>query len=68
MTMEVRNQQCEQLLRDIGGILKRACPEGIGFALEIFTFGEGGDMFYVSNAGRGDMIECLRELIEKLES
>jgi hypothetical protein len=50
MRYEVRDEAVEKLLRDIGELLKRSCPPGYGFNLLIFTFGDGGNMFYISNA------------------
>ena len=62
---EVRNEAAEKMLRQIGNMLRDVCPPGIGFSLLIFTFGEGGDMFYSSNAQREDMIKAMQEFIEK---
>jgi len=61
---EVRNEEAERVLRNVGGMLGRIMPEDFGFALELFTFGPGGSMFYTSNARREDMIRMLREMIE----
>ena len=69
MQYEVRNPEIEVLLRDIGRRVKEACAEhGYLFALHIFSSGEGGDMFYVSSADRGDYINMLREFIQKFEA
>jgi hypothetical protein len=64
---EVRNAEVEVLLRDIGKIIGNRLPEGWGFTLLLFSFGEGGDLFYISNAQRDDMIRCMREFIAKQE-
>ena len=53
------------MLKEIGQLLRAACPEGYGFSLLIFTFGEGGNMFYTSNAQREDMIRAMQEFIQK---
>ena len=37
----------------------------VGFALLIFDFGEDGNLAWVSNAEREDMIKALQEFIEK---
>ena len=65
MKFEVRDQQAEKLLGDIGRILKRSMPDGYGFSLLVFTFGEGGNMFYTSSAQREDMIRVMQEFIAK---
>lgn len=69
--MEVRNPELENLLGEIGAILKIACEQHssterkYGFALLLFDFGEGGDLFYTSNAQREDMVRLMQEFIAK---
>lgn len=65
MRYEVRDEQAETVLNDIGQRLKAMMPEGYGFNLLLFTFGEGGNMFYISNAQREDMIRAMQEFIAK---
>lgn len=65
MRYEVRDEQAELMLNEIGKILKEVCPKGYGFNLLIFSFGEGGNMFYCSNAQREDMIRAMQEFIAK---
>ncbi|HEY4799532.1 MAG TPA: hypothetical protein VII99_10690 [Bacteroidia bacterium] len=64
---EVRNEEVEKLLSDIGRLLKETMPEGYGFALHILNYGEGGGMFYVSSMNREDYVKALREFIQKFE-
>ena len=33
MSFEVRNEQAEAMLKEIGQLLRSACPEGYGFSL-----------------------------------
>lgn len=65
MRYEVRDEKAEAMLKEIGTLLKAACPPGYGFSLLVFTFGEGGNMFYSSNARREDMIRAMQEFIAK---
>lgn len=65
MKFEVRDEEAEKVLRDIGLRLRSAMPPGYGFSLLIFSFGEGGNMFYTSNAQREDMIHAMQEFIAK---
>jgi hypothetical protein len=51
----------------VGRKLAEQLKPGVGFALLMFDFGEGGNLAYLSNAQRSDMIKTLREFIEKLE-
>jgi hypothetical protein len=72
---EVRNEEVEQKLREIGRMVKSAMPEGFGFTLMIFSYKGGyderdrplGSMFYMSSAERHTMIEAMREFIAKNE-
>lgn len=63
-TFNVRDEKAEKILKEIGGVLKDQMPEGYGFSLLIFPFGEGGGMFYISSAERADMIKAMEEFIE----
>ena len=65
MAFEVRDEKAEAMLKEIGQMLRKACPKGYGFSLLIFSFGEGGNMFYTSNAQREDMIRAMQEFIQK---
>ena len=64
-TFEVRNETIEGHLRQIGKTIARELPPGWGFTLLLFSFGEGGSTFYISNAQRADMIEAMKEFIER---
>jgi hypothetical protein len=57
--------QIRSQLNDIGHGIGERLPPGYGFLLLIFTFGEGGSMFYISNGEREDMMAAMREFIRK---
>jgi len=67
MEFEVRNEQVEQKLKEIGRLLNGAMPQGFGFTLLISSYGDGGSMFYLSSCERQDMINAMREFIAKHE-
>ena len=67
MKYEVRNEEIEKILVDIGHRIGSQMPKGYGFMLQIFSYGEGGDLFYISSAQRGDIINVMKEFIEKYE-
>lgn len=67
MRFEVRDEQAEKLLKEIGVLLRESMPKGYGFNLLVFNFGEGGNMFYTSNARREDMIRAMQEFIAKFQ-
>ena len=67
-SFEVRKAEVESLLKDVGDIigsaLKKHAP-GYGFTLMLFSYGEGGNMFYLSSADREDMIRAMDEFKQK---
>jgi len=64
---EVRHAEAEAKLKYIGDLLQSTMPKGFGFALLIFSWGKGGSMFYASNAERKELMEAMREFIQKFE-
>lgn len=60
--------ELEALARSIGRTLKVAMPEGVGFALLVFDYGEGGHLTYVSSARREDMVKAVKEWLELVEA
>lgn len=71
MAKKLTRQQLEKrtatLLADIVPYLKAEMPEGIGFALFMFDFGEKGNIAYASSAKREDMIKGVREWLAHVE-
>lgn len=62
---DVRNEIIEQLLKELGTTLATRMPEGWGFTLMLYSYGPGGDLFYISSARRDDMIRVMREFMAK---
>lgn len=60
--------ELEAYARQIAEALSEALPEGLGFALLLFNFGEGGNLAWISNARREDMVRALREQLARLEA
>lgn len=58
----------EQQAREIGVQIGEACPAGVGYALLVFDFGDDGNLAYVSNANRADMIRALEDLVKRLRA
>ena len=68
----VKDDAVTSMMRDIGGRIHSAIDKSThkgttGFALLIFEFGEGGALFYVSDAKRDDMVKAFKEFIAKQE-
>lgn len=61
---EERNSEIEELLKELGIMLRKYVPSGFGFSLLIFEYNEGS-LFYISSAQREDMIKTMVEFIEK---
>jgi hypothetical protein len=51
-------------LQEIGGQIGDQLGPGKGFALFLFDFGEGGNLFYISNGTRDDVLTTLSEWIQ----
>lgn len=67
-TPQDERRALEEANRLIADMVSDLLPEGVGFALMLFHFGEGGFMSYVSNARREDMIRALEEQLERFRS
>ncbi len=65
---QVKNAGVEAKLKEIGHIIGDQMPEGFGFTLLMFDYGEGGGMFYMSSAKREDMIKAMKEFINRQET
>lgn len=63
---EVRDEYIEERLKSLGHFIEDLLKDsGYGFSLLIFSFGEGGNMFYMSNAERDGVIKAMKEFIAK---
>ena len=65
--MQEFNEQVEFALRETAEFIKAdgRLPIGMGFMLLMFDFGEGGNMFYISDAQRDDVLKAMQEFIDK---
>lgn len=61
------NEQVEFALRETADFIQAdgRMPSGMGFALLMFDFGENGNMFYIANANRDDVLNAMQEFINK---
>ena len=66
--MRASLEEVERKMQGIAAAVKALVPEGWGFAVLCFSYGENGFMNWVSNAQRDDMIKALREMADKLEN
>ncbi len=63
LSREELEATCSSLGRTIGEVI----PDGVGFAFILCDFGNEGNMAYLSNGNREDMIKMLREMATKIE-
>jgi hypothetical protein len=56
----VRNAEIEPILRELGDRIGGRLPEGWGFALFLVSYGEDGELFYISSAEREGMATAIR--------
>jgi hypothetical protein len=69
----VRHRGIEQTLRSLAQDIKPQVPDGFGFTLLIFSYGQtglsgegpAGSMFYISSAQRADMVKAMQEFIAR---
>ena len=63
------NELVKGKMQKIARKVDEELPNGYGFVVLTFNFGEGIDneMMYVSNANRQDIVKAMKEWIEKTE-
>jgi hypothetical protein len=62
---EVNNPEIKNTLQKMGGVIGGELPDGWGFALFLFSYGENGSMFYISSAQREDVQSALAEFLQR---
>lgn len=65
--MTEREEQTNNMLQEIMQEIKNKLPEGMGFALLAYEFGdkEGRRMLYASNSNREDVMKAMLEFVDK---
>jgi len=66
-------EELEEQSKELGRLIDIGLNHGtgqkkIGFALLIFDFGENGDLAYISNGRRENMIKAMQECIQKISN
>lgn len=61
-------EEAERKMQGIAKAVGEMIPNGWGFAVLCFSFGEEGFMNWVSNGEREDMVMALREMVTRLEN
>lgn len=65
--MTEREEQVNNMLQEIMQEIKNKLPEGMGFTLLAYEFGdkEGRRMLYASNSNREDVMKAMLEFVDK---
>ena len=65
--MTENEKQTNDILQDIMKDIKKKLPEGMGFTLLAYEFGdkEGRRMLYASNSNREDVMMAMLEFVDK---
>ena len=68
--MDELNEKVKSKMKIIAKKVDEELPKGYGFVVLAFNFGEGKDneMMHVSNADRLDIVEAMKEWIQKTEN
>lgn len=67
MNREQVEEKVKGKMQTIARKVKEELPKNWGFIVLTFEFGEKGQLVYVSDADRKDVIEVMKEFIEKTE-
>lgn len=60
--------ELETAVWEIGKVITRVVPPGVGFALILADFGAEGSFAYTANMDRGDFLRLLAEALAKLQA
>lgn len=65
--MTEREEKTNAVMQDIAKEIDQKLPEGMGFALLAYEFGEADNkkMLYVSNSNREDVLKAMLEFVNK---
>lgn len=66
--MENEEEIVKRKMQTIAHKVKEELPDGFGFVVLSFIFDNPGQMMYVSNANREDIVKAMKEWIEKTEN
>lgn len=68
MNQKELEEKVKEKMQDIARMIKSEIPKEFGFILLTFAHGsELGQMIYVSDSNREDVVNAMREFIEKTE-
>ncbi|HKP08321.1 MAG TPA: hypothetical protein VJU58_13795 [Microbacterium sp.] len=68
MPMPYARSELERVARDMIGYAMHELGPEVGLTLFVFEFGDTGNLAYVSNAQRADMIASIKQWLARVES
>lgn len=61
-------EELRDVLNMFGTLLEKMLPENYGFTLLTYPHNEAKRLYYVSNSNREDVVEAMKEFIDKTET
>ena len=65
---ELSVEELNDVLNIFGTLLGKMLPENHGFVLLTYPHNEAKRLYYVSNSNREDVVEAMKEFIDKTET
>lgn len=65
---ELNIEELREVLNMFGTLLEKMLPENYGFTLLTYPHNEAKRLYYVSNSDRTDVVEAMKEFIEKTKT
>lgn len=65
MTDKQIEEEVKRHLKEIASMLQKEIPKDYGFIFMTYKHNSQGELMYVSNSAREDVVKCLEEFIEK---
>lgn len=60
---QILNEDAEFALKEIADLVIPMLPKGFGMTLLLYKLGDNGEMYFVNNVNRRDMIEAMRKFV-----
>ena len=68
MTEQHKELELKRYLKYIASLLQTQIPKDYGFIFMTYKHNSQGELMYVSNSNREDVVKCLEEFIEKTKN
>lgn len=65
MSDEINKEEMKDFAQYLGAKISNIMPEGWGFTLLLFEYGDSGNLVYLSSANPEDMVKAMQEFLER---